>query len=36
MPSHVPEGASKLIYKILKINPLERPTAEEILKDLWL
>jgi MAP/microtubule affinity-regulating kinase len=35
-PSHVSEGARNLLQKILKVNPDERATIDEILMDRWL
>jgi hypothetical protein len=26
----------EFVYKIMKLDPLERPTAEQLLKDSWL
>jgi len=35
-PSHMSEDARSLIKKMLRLNPLERPNAEEILQDKWI
>jgi len=35
-PSHVSDGARNLLQKILKVNPDERATVDEILMDRWL
>ena len=34
-PEHMSETAKKLIGKILKVKPNERPSTEEILLDEW-
>ncbi|OMJ83878.1 hypothetical protein SteCoe_15105 [Stentor coeruleus] len=36
IPNHVSTGARNLLYKILVVNPSERPTASEIIKDPWV
>jgi len=36
LPSHLSEDAKVLIRKMLRINPLSRPSAEEILQDKWI
>lgn len=36
VPSHVSQGARSLITRIMKIDPLKRPSVSEILKDNWV
>jgi len=36
IPTHVSEDARCLIKKMLRINPIERPSCEEILNHKWL
>jgi tRNA A-37 threonylcarbamoyl transferase component Bud32 len=35
-PAHMSEDAKNLIKKMLRLNPLERPNADEILEDKWI
>ncbi|KAL4432954.1 hypothetical protein ABPG74_014468 [Tetrahymena malaccensis] len=35
IPGNVSQSATRLINKLLKLNPEERPTAKEILSDRW-
>eukprot|EP00670_Eutreptiella_braarudii_P007292 CAMPEP_0174290150 /NCGR_PEP_ID=MMETSP0809-20121228/27773_1 /TAXON_ID=73025 ORGANISM="Eutreptiella gymnastica-like, Strain CCMP1594" /NCGR_SAMPLE_ID=MMETSP0809 /ASSEMBLY_ACC=CAM_ASM_000658 /LENGTH=368 /DNA_ID=CAMNT_0015388605 /DNA_START=149 /DNA_END=1255 /DNA_ORIENTATION=+ len=35
MPEHVSDGAAKLIRRLMCVNPHERATMEEVLKDPW-
>lgn len=36
VPSHLSESSKRLLRRLLSRNPLERPTAAESLKDVWL
>ncbi|KAL4478063.1 hypothetical protein ABPG72_013502 [Tetrahymena utriculariae] len=35
IPGNISQSATRLINKLLKLNPEERPTAKEILSDRW-
>jgi len=36
IPGHLSESSTRLLRQLLSRNPIERPTAAEILKDAWL
>ena len=36
VPAHISQAARSLILRILKLDPLKRPSVSEILKDSWV